>query len=287
MGNEFAPCVACGGKLSPFGEREGYYYHICKRCGTLQLVPMPDEKKLAMLYETNYSDAAHYGEDPVTCTRAARPYYESIRDVLLDYRISGPVLDCGSGWGGLCRILLESGFDCRGVEPSARMADYCISRGLPVMHGGLELFDEDRFSAIVLCTVFEHLTSHLTWLQKARSLISPGGVLVTLQPTARFASIAGQLIRFGRRDAPLPRLHQVFCPPWHTAFFSLAGMDKLAGKAGFETIEIRPAPQGRFGGAVGMGQRFLEEINKVGRRLSGIRWPLLIAHIFILKRADR
>jgi len=287
MNNGKTPCVACGGELRLFGEREGYSYHVCERCGTLQLVPMPDERELALLYENNYSQASHYEEDPITCTRAARPYYESIRDVLLNYRISGPVLDCGSGWGGLCRLLIESGFDCRGVEPSARMADYCLSQGLPVLHGGLERLDGTRFSAIVLCTVFEHLTSHLLWLEKARSLISPGGFLITLQPTARFACAMGRIARLGKQDASLPRLHQVFCPPWHTAFFSFQGMKKLTGIAGFEAIEVRPAPQGRSGGVVGMMQWMLEKINNLGWLISGIRWPLIIAHTFILKRTDR
>jgi SAM-dependent methyltransferase len=284
MNNGRIPCVACGGKLKTFGSREGYSYYVCEGCCTLQLVPMPDEKELVLRYENEYCKASHYEQDPITCTRGARPYYESIRDILTEYKISGPVLDCGAGWGGLCRLLIESGFDCRGVEPSAVMADYCLSQGLPVLHGGLERFDGDRFSAIVLCTVFEHLTSHLPWLEKARSLISPGGFLITLQPTARFACAMGRIARLGRKEAPLPRLHQVFCPPWHTAFFSLQGMKKLAGIAGFEAIEVRPAPQGSSGGAVGMMQWMLEKINKLGWFISGIRWPLLVAHTFILRR---
>ena len=64
-------------------------------------------------------------------------------------------------------------------------------------------------------------------------------------------------------------------------------MKKLTGIAGFEAIEVRPAPQGRSGGAVGMMQWMLEKINNLGWLISGIRWPLIIAHTFILKRTDR
>jgi SAM-dependent methyltransferase len=220
----------------------------------------------------------------VTCIHSARPYYEAIRDVLIKYNISGPVLDCGSGWGGLCSLLTGSGFECRGVEPSARMADYCFSRGLPVLDGGIDVFNEDRFSAIVLCTVFEHLTNHYDWLKRARSLLSPGGVLVSLQPTARFAVTMGRIARLGRKVSPLPRIHQVFCPPWHTAFFSIEGMKSIADLSGFKLIEVRPAPQGRSDGAVGMMQWILERINNVGQLISGPLWPLIVAHTFVFKK---
>lgn len=245
---------------------------------------MPDKIRLDKLYSESYAAASHYEVDPERCSRTAAPYYESIRGVLMDYGVSGTVLDCGSGWGGLCRLLREGGFECRGVEPSAKMAEYCRRHGLPVLHGGIEALEGESFCAIVMCTVFEHLCAHVEWLEKARSLLAPRGLLVTLQPTARFASLMGLAFRMGMREARLPRLHDLFCPPWHTVFFSLEGMRRVAAAAGFSLIEVRPAPQGKSSGAGGILRLAFGAINKLGSLALGVGWPLLVAHTFILRR---
>ena len=115
-------------------------------------------------------------------------------------------------------------------------------------------------------------------------LLAPHGLFITLQPTAPFADLMGRVVRFGNVRAPLPALHQFFCPPWHTVFFSLDGMKQLMAKHGFELLDIHPAPQGRMPGVMGLAQRVLETINRVGWRLMGRSWPLLTAHTFVFRK---
>lgn len=286
MADNTASCVACEGPLSLFGRRLDYEYHRCRACGTIQLWPMPDEAELAQAYASQYATAGHYVGDPESCTSSATTYYQSIVQVLKDYEVSGTVLDCGAGWGGLCEMLIRNGFFCQGLELSEDMVAYCQRRGLPVRYGHLEALSEAEgsISAIVLCTVFEHLVNHGAWLTDANRLLKETGLLVSLQPTARFADFSGRLFRLGNIDRPLRRLHQVFCPPWHTAFFSFDGMKILASRNGFEMLEIRPAPQGREKGLIGIAQVCLESVNRVGWRLLDSRWPLLIAHTFVLRK---
>lgn len=277
-------CVACGGELSFFGPRLQYAYMRCRVCGSIQLHPMPDEAELIRSYEEEYASALHYEKDPVLCKKASRTYYESITNALRDYAVQGPILDYGTGWGGLCSTLIGKGFTCSGVEMSRQMAAYCTSRGLPVRWGGMESIRGQVFSAFVLCTVFEHLVDPDRWLTEANSLLAPDGFIFSVQPTALFANLVGRTLRLGNPYAPLPQLGLVFCPPWHTVFFSFRGMEVLARRNGFELLEIRPAPQGRQGGLAGLAQLGLEMLNRFGWRLVGRQWPLMIAHLFVLRK---
>ena len=278
-------CTACRGKLSLFGRRDNYEYHRCLECGTIQLAPLPDEDELLNAYALQYSKAEHYEVNPDLCIKAAQNYYLAIVQALRDFKVSGLVLDYGAGWGGLSQMLLANGFQCQALKISEDMAAYCQKKGLPVLRGNLNTFKEkDGLSALVLCTVFEHLVNHDEWMQNARRLIKTNGLLITLQPTAPFAYFMGRLLRFGSIRRPLPSLHHIFSPPWHTALLTLEGMRALASRNGFELIEIRKAPQGREKGMIGAIQSCLELMNRAGWRLIGHRWPFLTAHLFILRK---
>ncbi len=280
-----APCTACGGPLSHFGRRGRYVYGRCERCGGLQLCPLPGREELSRAYAEEYASAAHIDPDPETCRRLSRPYYLAVLQALRAHGITGPVAEIGCGWGGFCDMLLENGFRVSGVEPSEEMAGHCRERGLPVRRGGLEAL-EGRHAVLVMVSVFEHLVEHDAWLELARERLAPGGFLVTSQPTARFAVFMARLRRLGRRNAELPRLHQVFCPPWHTVLFSIGGMRALLDRHGFDLVEVRRTPQGRGSGLTGAVQRVLDRVNTAGWALMRERWPLVTSHIFVFKKRD-
>jgi hypothetical protein len=181
-------------------------------------------------------------------------------------------------------MLLAEGFDARGVELSRQMAAADRARGLPVEEGDLDAVAGHRFGALALNAVFEHLVEHRAWLTRANRLLEPRGLLVSLQPTEPFASLLGGVGRLGNRRASLPSALGIFAPPWHTALFSLRGMETLVRRYGFELLEIRPAPQGRDPGLRGLAQRTLEAVNRIGWAWAGRRWPLLIAHIFVFRK---
>lgn len=281
-----AGCVACGGTLTLFGPRLQYEYHRCVQCGTIQIHPLPSAAELARAYDAEYASVGHYEADADRCRTSARTYYQNIISVLKCYHAKDPVVDYGAGWGGLCELLMVEGFCVQGVEPSKTMAAHCQKKGLPVQHGDLSVLDdkEGQIGTFALNTVFEHVVAHDAWLSHARRLLAPDGLFVTLQPTAPFADFMGRVVRFGNVRAPLPGLHQFFCPPWHTVFFSLDGMKHLMAKHGFELLDIRPAPQGRVPGAMGFAQRVLETINRVGWKLMDRNWPLLTAHTFVFRK---
>jgi SAM-dependent methyltransferase len=239
---------------------------------------------LEKAYAAEYAAVGHYQPDPDVCYRSARSYYQSILKTLKDYGVKGLILDYGAGWGGLVELLVKNGFNCEGLEISHDMVAYCQKRGLKVESGDITALTGKRFDALVLCTVFEHLVGHEDFLTRANQLLQKEGLLFTLQPTAPFANFAGKMFRLGNLKAPLPGLFQVFCPPWHTVFFSFDGMQGLMSRYGFKLIDIRPSPQGRWGGLMTPLQFLLESINRVGWALFRGRWPLVIAHTFVFRK---
>ena len=281
-------CLFCGGQLMLFGPRLNYEYHICKSCKTIQLLPMPTEENIISAYSTEFSSAKQTEEadDPEWSTATSKPYGKAILQTLIDHKISGRIYDFGAGWGHLCEILIEHGFNCIGTELSFDMANYCQQKRLPVEQGGLELIEKNsnKISAIVMCAVFEHLVNHDSYLTRFNSILPIGGLIVTLHPTSRFYNLIGNLVRLGNRYKELPELHGSFAPPWHTTLFSLDAMEILAQKNGFVVDEIRPAPQGRIGGFIGLIQILLEKVNFIGYSLLGLRWPLITSHIFVLRK---
>jgi SAM-dependent methyltransferase len=277
--------VACGAVLRFYGWRGEFEYHRCPSCGTIQLVPLPTREDLAKPYAEAYATAGHINPDPARSNREARSHHEAVLRALIDHRVEGDVAEVGAGWGGLAGLLVENGFRYEGVEVSETMAAHCRNLGLPVQRGEIDALSRKSYSTLVMCSVFEHLVDHEEWLRKANRLLSTGGILVSGQPTAHFLHFAAGILRLGRTTTPLPRLHQGFCPPWHAVLFSISGMETLLSRHGFELIETRPMPQGRTPGIAGWVQRGLECVNKAGWSVFGIRWPLVIGHIFAFRKA--
>lgn len=281
-------CFVCAGELKLFGPYSRYAYYRCEKCGTLQLWPLPDEQELARAYETQYVAAAQSQEftDPETWRKVSKTYCASLIQVLKDYHVVGPVVDYGAGWGIFVELLNQNGFDARGLEISQEELAYAQGRGLPVQKGDLQSLQgaDGGLSAITLLAVFEHLVNHDAVLRSANRLLKPGGLFVTLHPTASFYNLVGNLARFGNKRKPVPDLWGSFTAPWHTALLSIEATEQLISRYGFRLLEIRPSPQGRLGGLLGLVQRALEFVNKIGWALLGKRWPLVTTHIFVFEK---
>jgi len=282
------PCVACRRRaLTLFGARRGYRYYRCGGCGTLQLVPMPDPEALRRDYAEGYARADHWQQGPGLRNAAVRGQSQALVDALTRNGIRSNLLEVGSGWGALLDLMREHGIDCEGVEPSCEMRAHCVTQGHTVHAGTLETLDAPlRYDAVVFSSVFEHLVEHERCLEASCALLAPNGFLISLQPTALFPTFAATVIRFGMRRLPLPQLHHVLCPPWHTVIFSIDGMSALLGRHGFRLHAVHIAPQQRDAGLTGIAQRVLERVNRVGWRVAGVRWPLAVGHVFEFQKVD-
>jgi SAM-dependent methyltransferase len=283
-----AACIVCQGELALFGPCTGYTYYRCSGCGTIQLSPMPDEAELAKAYETEYVAGAYKQEfaGPEWWRHASRTYCASIVQVLKDRSVIGLVVDYGAGWGHLVDTMIQSGFDARGVELSQREVAYAQQRGLPVQQGDLGALRglEGQVSALTMSAVFEHLVNHAAFLSTLHRLLTEDGLFITMHPTAAMFNLLGNLVRFGDKTKELPNLAGSMTAPWHTVLFSIDGTEKFISRHGFRLLEVRPAPQGRLGGLLGLVQISLEFVNKIGWRVFRTRWPLVTTHIFVFQK---
>ncbi len=279
-------CVACHGAPAFFGSRGAYSYARCSRCGTLQLSPFPTAEELERAYCEDYARSGHYGTDGGDILESAGPFYRAVLDELRRANPPpGPILDFGCGWGGMCRLLRENDYEYLGVDFESESLDYCRSLSLNVRPGSLSALaaDEHRYSAILLLGVFEHLHDHAELLEQVKRLLRPGGRLIILIPTARLYAAVARLRQRLLSTVELPELHQAFCPPWHTAIFSVSGARRLIEEHGFTIDRLVPAPSGKSKGAVRAVQITATLVARGGSTLFGTRWPLVLSHIFVCR----
>jgi hypothetical protein len=285
-------CLACNHDIVPFGPCQGYVYYRCSACGSIQLWPMPSRAQVEAAYRSTYV-AGKLNENtafsPEWWRKASRPYVQAIIRALQDYRVRGPVLDYGAGWGHLVDGLIKSGFDAQGLELSEKEVAYGQAHGLPMRQEHLiEVQGLDgALSAITMSAVFEHFVDHEQMLRAVHRLLKNDGLFVTMHPTSALFRMLGTISRLGDKRRELPEFAGVFTPPWHTVLFSVSGTEQLMSRHGFRLLEIRPAPQGRLGGVLELIQVSLEWVNKLGWTLFGKRWPLVTTHIFIFQKVGQ
>ncbi len=280
------PCVACSvAELLLFGRREGYTYAECSACGTIQLSPMGSWEHMRRAYEEEYGGAAHIQEGPENRDAALQHQFQAIADALKKEGVSQDVLDCGSGWGGLMAKLTAQDIQCEGIDVAQEVVDFCRGRNQQVHCGELSDLDgEARYNAILFSCVFEHLIEHGRVLDECHRLLRPGGLVVSLQPTALGPAWLAKIFRLGSRRRTLPKVHHTFCPPWHTVIFSIEGMKTIMARHGFDVVAIRIAPQQRDSGFTGIAQRLLERINAWGSKHYGLAWPAAMGHVYVFRK---
>jgi trans-aconitate methyltransferase len=246
---------------------------------------------LERAYSQQYARSGHYGTDGEAIFESAGPFYRAVLDELRRASLPpGPILDVGCGWGGMCRLLRENNYEYLGIDFESESLEYCRTLSLNVRPGNLSTLagQEGRYSAIMLLGVFEHLHDHAELLDQAVTLLKPGGVLLILIPTARLYTVVARLRQVLLSTSELPELHSAFCPPWHTAIFSVRGARRLIEDHGFVVDRLVPSPSGKNKGAIRFVQWLATLVARGGSLVFGTGWPLVLTHIFVCRvKKDR
>lgn len=215
----------------------------CRRCGHMQLSPMPSEELLASGYAT--AESEEYVEEEAGQRETARRTLELIERFAPR---NGALLDLGSWVGFLLSEARERGWErALGVEPSQFASQFARDRlNLDVITGDLfevEL-ERDSFDAITMGDVLEHLIAPQEALARIRELLKAGGVVWLALPDAgsRVARTLGR------------RWWSVL--PTHVQYFTRNSIATLLERSGFELLEATTAPKaftvgyylGRIGG---------------------------------------
>jgi SAM-dependent methyltransferase len=179
-------------QLSPTSHPLGEHAEIlrCDDCATLQQPSLLQHADLPGLYREMRDDA--YLDEEAGRRRTAR----RLLDVVGAQVTTGRLLDVGCGHGLLLDEARARGYETVGLEVSAASASFARQQyGLDIREQTLdELDDGERFDAITLIDVLEHLPDPVAAIQRCHELLAPKGVLcvVTPDPASLTARIAGR-----------------------------------------------------------------------------------------------
>jgi SAM-dependent methyltransferase len=240
-----AACVACGEQVTDGGTvvrgyRDGssFLVRACAGCGTSFADAAGTD--LGALYKAIYEHAerlpgysryaayaagAQVARDPLAYLAEREASYRAIARVLETLPASGRrVLEVGSGLGYLTYALRKRGYDAVGLDLSSSAVAGAVERFGPWFE--CTTLEErarrsaERFDVIVMTELIEHVTDPLAVLRDARALLAPGGRIVVTTPN-----------RSAYPDAAVWRTEH---PPVHLVWFSRAGLERLATRAGLD-----------------------------------------------------
>ncbi|MBI2217411.1 MAG: class I SAM-dependent methyltransferase [Candidatus Rokubacteria bacterium] len=248
-------CLICGsGSLEErytavrdhFGVVPGEFRFLgCNACGSLSLDPVPAAESIATLYPREYTFRAADTSEPAIrrLLRAIewrlfyRPQYHGrLRTIRrLTGLGAGRALEVGSGSGLFLRLLVEAGFEGRGLDISREDVAYARERlGLAVTEGDLATAAslDARYDLVLMFYVLEHVPDPVELVRSACALLAPGGWLVAAVPV--IDSLQSRL--FGARWS------QVTEAPRHITLPSRAGLVRMLAAAGFTDVRWGAMP---------------------------------------------
>jgi SAM-dependent methyltransferase len=201
------------------------------------------------------SPSAYFEREYFELHPGKRRYLRFLVDLLRDSGVAnGRVLDVGSGYGFFVAALGAAGYRGVGLERSPHAAAVSRRSGVPVVCGEAQdplPFREERFAAITLLDVIEHLPHYAATLRQLRLGLSPGGLLFVI--TLNAASLARPLL--GRRwswhlDAT------------HVHMFSARRLRQDLTAAGYQMVTLTTLSN--FFSA-GEGSAMLKPLRRIGR----------------------
>jgi len=184
------PCRLCGGRDLYFyfalGNDRRFRYYRCPACGLVNydLATGLDQEQYTQEFIDPTDDAERRNLDKDQCF------------AFLQKHVPGPgrLLDIGCGTGRLLCAAQRAGWQVKGTELSAPMADFVSGRlGVPVEVGDflqMSPGEADRGAYDVVCLrhVLEHLPDGPGALRRIRDLLCPGGYFLAELPNVEALS---------------------------------------------------------------------------------------------------
>jgi 2-polyprenyl-3-methyl-5-hydroxy-6-metoxy-1,4-benzoquinol methylase len=234
-------------------DAEGHRFRIVTdpTYGYKRLDPIPRQEDLARFYQSQYYHLIRHGGERAHGLKrlmgspdVAEPerewlkatLYSDIAHVLRTHAQGKHVLDIGCGRGDVVAYLASEGFAAMGIEPSAEAAEAARARGLTVHTLTLEEFvasdlcrQGERFDAVTLLSVLEHVPDPVDTISAAKQLLRPGGILCVLVPND-FNEL--QLAAFDR----LGKAPWWLVVPDHINYFDFDSLHGFLKKLGLDVI---------------------------------------------------
>ena len=222
----------------------------CRRCGHMQVDPMPAESVLGHAYRGAASEK--YVEEEAGQRETAHHALERIERYASP---PGSLLDVGCWVGFLLAEARARGWRTTGVEPSEFASGYARTQlGLHVLTS--DLFSASlptaSFDVVTMGDVIEHFVAPAAALLRAAELLVPGGIVWLTLPDA------------GSRPARLLGSRWWSVLPTHVQYFTRHSIRILLERHGFELLETSSAPKAFT------VSYYLERVGGYSRTLAGV-----------------
>jgi SAM-dependent methyltransferase len=222
-------CTVCGAIIGPSDHHAigGHRSATCPCCGLRWLTDPPQGEELATLYSSGF-----YEPGPARANGLAELGHEfnnTLRLRELRGLRPGRLLDVGSGRGRFLAAAKAAGWDVVGIELEPSLAEGSASNlGVPVVVGdAVTATVHGPFDVITMWHVLEHLPEPRAALDRAASLLRPGGTLIVSVPNSD--SLQARLFRDHWLHLDVPR------HVWH---FTPDSVSRLVALAGLEVVRI-------------------------------------------------
>jgi len=168
-------------------------YHVlqCRKCGYLEISPIPDSSVLHDVYSTNFHSTPQQdlplGPDgrllPESYTSAVYKNAQHRVQMLRGFRSSGTLLDIGCGKGLFCHAA-SAYYRVIGVDLAQHAVDWGRALGLDLLCGDFRTMDfgTRRFDIITMWDVLACIPDPLPTMDRVVSLLKPKGLVVVTFP---------------------------------------------------------------------------------------------------------
>lgn len=218
-------CPACDSADHRFlFHKSGGSYVACSQCKMVYLNPVFKDDVLENYYRNNHqlqgetvaSDIEFY----------AKLYRKGLKSIEQHLGATGRVLDVGCSTGSFLDIAKQAGWLCHGLELNQTEAKIAKGKGHAVQENLLSKAEfSEKFDAITLWDVFEHIKDGYSFLKEARKSLRPSGLVFVQSPS---------------RDALAARILQSQCNMFdgleHVNLFGIDSLEKLCERAGYEVV---------------------------------------------------
>jgi 2-polyprenyl-3-methyl-5-hydroxy-6-metoxy-1,4-benzoquinol methylase len=168
-----------------FSVEDEFTYYGCASCNTIFIHPLPVDR-LKKIYPSNYYSFVNKPKNLVVRLKESldKRFFKKILKQLPSKQIN--VLDVGGGTGWMIDVLKKT--DKRIgitqiVDIDNKAKNIAEEKGHAYFEGTIETFTTDkRFHLILMLNLIEHVANPLAVLQKAESLLAPGGMIVIKTP---------------------------------------------------------------------------------------------------------
>lgn len=209
---------------------EHFELHLDEELDMLVTRPQPEE--LAKYYDSDdyisHTDSKSSFTDKLYQRIKAKNLKNKIQIVENQSVNTKKLLDLGAGTGDFLITAQEYGFQVVGVEPYEKARRLAEAKGLKLLPD-LDKLSSERFQAITLWHVLEHLPNLQGQISSLVQLLDDDGVLVIAVPN------------FKSWDARHYKSHwAAYDVPRHLWHFSKTAISKLFAPHGMEVVKIKP-----------------------------------------------